>query len=287
MTEYEKYKLKWMIDHGYSIRDMITRIGNVAREELTNDGGLSYDKIIDEAFEIFEEEQGFENGEIWDSEDRWEGRLIDADKFIAELKEKAKNVDHKMKQIEREEPQTLCDFLNHFDFDYEIQSDENGAYFHLVDCQGANLGDIESDRFEISAKGLDDVIDRLDTYYNDYIFDGLAESLEKKYHIDINPYHRDDQNKIYTIIKELGLTWDMDVLPYICGDEHLIFDDLEMLKDKSKNVPIAELEKIIPRKNENIRKILTSNIGMKQYQQIQNMNASKIDKNKEKCKIKE
>ena len=61
MTEYEKYQLKWMIDHGYSIRDMITRIGNVAWEELTNDGGLSYDKIIDEAFEIFEEEQGFEN----------------------------------------------------------------------------------------------------------------------------------------------------------------------------------------------------------------------------------
>lgn len=30
MTEYEKYQLKWMIDHGYSIRDMITRIGNVA-----------------------------------------------------------------------------------------------------------------------------------------------------------------------------------------------------------------------------------------------------------------
>lgn len=75
MTEYEKYQLKWMIDHGYSIRDMITRISNVAWEELTNDGGLSYDKIIDEAFEIFEEEQGFENGGIWDSEDKWEGRL--------------------------------------------------------------------------------------------------------------------------------------------------------------------------------------------------------------------
>lgn len=286
MTEYEKYQLKWMIDHGYSIRDMITRIGNVAWEELTNDGGLSYDKIIDEAFEIFEEEQGFENGEIWDPEDRWEGRLIDTDKFIAELKEKAKNVNHKMKQIEKEEPQTLCDFLNHFDFDYEIQSDENGAYFHLVDCQGANFGDIESDRFEISAKGLDDVIDRLDSYYNDYIFDGLAESLEEKYHIDINPYHRDDQNKIYTIIKELGLTWDMAVLPYICGDEHLIFDDLEMLKDKSKNVPIAELEKITPRKNENIRKILTSNIGMKQYQLIKNTKTSELNQNKDKNEVK-
>lgn len=286
MTEYEKYQLKWMIDNGYSIRDMITRIGKVAWEELTNDGGLSYDKIIDEAFEIFEEEQGFENGQIWDSEDKWEGRLIDADEFIAELKEKQKNTNHEMKQIEKNEPQTLCEFLNHFDFDYEIQSDENGAYFHLVDCQGANFGDIESDQFELSSDGLDAVIDRLDSYYKDYVFDGLAESLEEKYHIDINPYKRDDQNKIYTIIKELGLPWDMDVLPYICGDEHLIFDSLEELKERCDNIQITELEKITPRKNENSEKVLDSNIGMKQYQQIKSTKASELNKNKDKNEIK-
>lgn len=271
MTEYEKYQLKWMIDHGYSIRDMITRIGNVAWEELTNDGGLSYDKIIDEAFEIFEEEQGFENGEIWDSEDKWEGRLIDADEFIAEL-------------IEKGEPQTLCEFLKNFDLDYEIQSDGNGAYFHLVDCQGLNFGDIESDQYELSSDGLVAVIDRLDSFYNDYIFTGLSKSLYKDYQIQID---KDDWHKIYSKLKELNLDLEMDILPYIFGDKHLIFDDLEMLKDKSKGVPIAELEKITPRKNENIRKILTSNIGMKQYQQIQNMKTSKIDKSKEKCKIKE
>ena len=285
MTEYEKYQLKWMIDNGYSIRDMITRIGNVAWEELTNDGGLSYDKIIDEAFEIFEEEQGFENGQIWDSEDKWEGRLIDADEFIAELKEKQKNTNHEMKQIEKNEPQTLCEFLNHFDFDYEIQSDESGAYFHLVDCQGANFGDIESDQFELSSDDLDAVIDRLDSYYNDYVFDGLAESLEEKYHIDINPYKRDDQNKIYTIIKELGLPWDMDVLPYICGDEHLIFDSLEELKERCDNIQITELEKITPRKNENSEKVFDSNIGMKQYQQIKSTKASEWNKNKDKNEI--
>lgn len=51
----------WMENHNHSIREMITRIGEIAWEELTNDRGLSYDKIIDEAFEIFEEEQGFKN----------------------------------------------------------------------------------------------------------------------------------------------------------------------------------------------------------------------------------
>lgn len=79
----------------------------------------------------------------------------------------------------------------------------------------------------------------------------------------------------------------MDILPYIFGDKHLIFDNLEMLKDRSKSVPIAELEKITPRKKGNSEKVLTSNIGMKQYQQIQNMKTSKIDKSIEKCKIKE
>ncbi len=61
----------WMEDHNHSIREMITRIGEIAWEELTNDGGLSYDKIIDEAFEIFEEEQGFKNKKIWVCEDEW------------------------------------------------------------------------------------------------------------------------------------------------------------------------------------------------------------------------
>lgn len=61
----------WMEDHNHSIREMITRIGEIAWEELTNDGGLSYDKIIDEAFEIFEEEQGFKNKKIQVCEDEW------------------------------------------------------------------------------------------------------------------------------------------------------------------------------------------------------------------------
>ena len=188
-----------------------------------------------------------------------------------------------MKQIEKNEPQTLCEFLNHFDFDYEIQSDENGAYFHLVDCQGANFGDIESDQFELSSDGLDAVIDRLDSFYNDYIFTGLSKSLYKDYQIQID---KDDWHKIYSKLKELNLDLEMDILPYIFGDKHLIFDNLEMLKDRSKSVPIAELEKITPRKKGNSEKVLTSNIGMKQYQQIKNTKTSEWNKNKDQNEIK-
>lgn len=88
----------------------------------------------------------------------------------------------------------------------------------------------------------------------------------------------DDWHKIYSKLKELNLDLEMDILPYIFGDKHLIFDDLEMLKDKSKGVPIAELEKITPRKHENFEKVLTSNIGMKQYQQIKNTKTSELNK---------
>ena len=44
----------------------------------------------------------------------------------------------------------------------------------VVDCQGANLGDIERDRFE-NAKSL---IDRLDVYIQDYFIADIAEDAE-------------------------------------------------------------------------------------------------------------
>ena len=52
MNEYEKYQLQWMLDHNHSIREMITRLGEIAFNEMSNDVGLSFDKIMDEAFEI-------------------------------------------------------------------------------------------------------------------------------------------------------------------------------------------------------------------------------------------
>ena len=42
-----------MLDHNHSIREMITRLGEIAFNEMSNDVGLSFDKIMDEAFEIF------------------------------------------------------------------------------------------------------------------------------------------------------------------------------------------------------------------------------------------
>lgn len=64
---------------------------------------------------------------------------------------------------------TLTEFLNYFDFDYE--KDENGNY-RLIDLQRANLGGIEQEEFN----SIPEIIDRLGTYYTDYIYRGISET---------------------------------------------------------------------------------------------------------------
>lgn len=81
MTEYQKYQLQWMIDHGHSLDELFQLVGITARKELTNDGGYSYDKIIDEAYHIFTGEIGFPDGEIWACKDEYEEAFDPDEKF--------------------------------------------------------------------------------------------------------------------------------------------------------------------------------------------------------------
>lgn len=73
MTDYEKYQLQWMIDHNHSLYELIERIGEIAADEMSLEGSILYDRIIDEAFAIFETEQGFQGGEIWPSRKDYKG----------------------------------------------------------------------------------------------------------------------------------------------------------------------------------------------------------------------
>lgn len=57
----------------------------------------------------------------------------------------------------------------------------------FIDCQGANLANIEADEFEVG--DYDSILDRLDNYYHDYGYYFLKE-LE-------------DSNIQYTILEEL------------------------------------------------------------------------------------
>lgn len=53
MNDYEKYQLQWMIDHGYSLNDLMGRLADVMNDELNVSSNAHV--LIDEAFDIFEE----------------------------------------------------------------------------------------------------------------------------------------------------------------------------------------------------------------------------------------
>lgn len=122
---------------------------------------------------------------------------------------------------EEKENITLEDFLNHFDSSYNLYKDENypNGYIQLIDNQGANLGDICNEKYSYSKEGVLDLIDRLDNYYEDYIFNGIKETLEQEHNIDTSNM---EWEKLYSLNKLLNLNYDMDILPYIFGEKELV-----------------------------------------------------------------
>ncbi len=92
--------------------------------------------------------------------------------------------------------------------DYEYDP----ARWGLIDNQGANLGDIQSDRFVDAA----DILERMDTYIHDYVITDIEELAEEN-NIDISDWD--------------GWGWDYllsyrDKFPQDCQYE---FDLLEMI----------------------------------------------------------
>lgn len=95
---------------------------------------------------------------------------------------------------------TLRDFLDELEFDYKILSkDAPGERMHreklvkdgrlfegdidkdmicLVDTTGANLGDIESERFPVADDVIPFIVDRLGTYIDDYLVKYFKDELE-------------------------------------------------------------------------------------------------------------
>lgn len=99
------------------------------------------------------------------------------------------------------------DFISTTDFKLVKYSDG----FGLVDLQGANLGDIEEDRFETA----EDVFDRMDIYINDYYLNDICELLHDR---DIEatwPFTCEDylKNAKYLLPE---YPWDFEILDMIC-----------------------------------------------------------------------
>lgn len=94
--------------------------------------------------------------------------------------------------------------------DYNKRSDEYGRW-SLVDCQGANLGDIESARF----KNARDILEQMDIYIHDYIIEALEDCLDEA---GYDYYTGNYQGLIeYCRDKLSENQWDLDVLDMICN----------------------------------------------------------------------
>lgn len=97
---YAKYQLDWMMEHGYSIVDLITALRQHQTEDPEDFDQLSYP--IDCLFEEWEEDSGF-NGELWVCFDEfcdaeyeaaeYMSGLLTEEEFVAYLADR--NITHK------------------------------------------------------------------------------------------------------------------------------------------------------------------------------------------------
>lgn len=83
---------------------------------------------------------------------------------------------------------SLRELLNYVDFDYEIIKNDNENYtdeyergvklIKLIDLQGAYLGDISDFSVELNSESaIQDIVDRLEIYWNDYVIESLERDL--------------------------------------------------------------------------------------------------------------
>ena len=87
---------------------------------------------------------------------------------------------------------TVRDILDLEEFDIDVVEVADGDWgtsleFKLIDKQGGNLGDIESEQFD----NLASIIDRLDSYHNDYLFRPLERRIDAGEDIRPNDWDRE------------------------------------------------------------------------------------------------
>jgi hypothetical protein len=128
---------------------------------------------------------------------------------------------------------TLRQMLSIIDFDYEITKENQIA---LIDKQGANLGGIDQERWDITDDVCMQIIDRLDTYFTDSIYDDIIEEckdcLDGK-----DPFDGDwklmwfwlldtEREKLPNTISK----FEISIVYYILNPEDIIIE--EMLKER-------------------------------------------------------
>lgn len=96
---------------------------------------------------------------------------------------------------------------------YKENDDEYDPWmWSIVDLQGENIGDIESDRFS-DAQGI---LDRMDIYINDYFIQDIEDLLEEKgIEITWDDDYQDYIDNARVLLPEAS--WEFEVLDMICN----------------------------------------------------------------------
>lgn len=69
MSDYEKFQLQWMIDHGHSLRELVEELQSLQYDDPEDSDRIS--TPITELFEEWEQDRGF-GSEIWPCEAEYE-----------------------------------------------------------------------------------------------------------------------------------------------------------------------------------------------------------------------
>lgn len=124
---------------------------------------------------------------------------------------------------------TLRKMLSIIDFDYEITEDNKIA---LIDKQGANLGGIEQERWDITSFTCMQIIDSLDNYFCDSIYDDIIEECKGCFE-GKDPFDGDwklmwlwlldtEREKIPNTISK----FEMSIVYYVLNPEDLIIEEM-------------------------------------------------------------
>ncbi len=111
--------------------------------------------------------------------------------------------------------ENILEFVNDCDFDLLVEYDEDEERYvlRLEDLQGANLGNIESDRFH----SFEEVVDRMTVYVDDYFIRPIEEEFEN----EIEDWNTliDLYNQLVNLPKERikGWEWTIDMVGLIAG----------------------------------------------------------------------
>lgn len=82
MSDYEKFQLQWMIDHGHSLRELMEELQSLQYDDPEDSDRIS--TPITELFAEWEADRGF-GSEIWPCEEEYEdceGKDTDGEKIV-------------------------------------------------------------------------------------------------------------------------------------------------------------------------------------------------------------